>query len=210
MKILWADCETGGTEPKTDALLQLSAIIEIDGKVIDEIDLKMKPLKNKAVHKEALDKQCRTMETIELFDPPIECFNKFYKFLQREPKSKSNRFIVAGYNVDFDLRFINQWFRDISGGPYKFWDYLQFSPIDVLPDLRTMRHVGLIKTPDTKLESVCKFFGIELEAHDAMSDIRATRTLTKRVYNQLFGGWEFLESAHDIVTELRDKDYFGK
>jgi DNA polymerase-3 subunit epsilon len=128
---------------------------------------------------------------IQSFEDPKVCYDRFYKFLQREPKSKTNRFVVGGYNTDFDLRFLSQWFQDISGGPYAFWDYLQFSPIDALPTLRAMRHWGVIDTVDTKLETMCKYFGIELQAHDSMSDITATRLLTHHVYGKLFSNVEF-------------------
>lgn len=191
-KIIWIDDETGGTDDKKDALLQLSAIIEIDNKIVDEIDLKMKPIAGKRINAEALEVHGRTMKDIEGFEDPRVCFDKFYKFLQREPKSKENRFIVGGYNVDFDLRFIFEWFKDVTGDPYQFWDYLQFSPIDVLPTLRAMRHAGVIDIPNTKLETVCAYFGIELKAHDSMNDIRATMELTKKVYGRLFGGWDFM------------------
>jgi oligoribonuclease (3'-5' exoribonuclease) len=43
-KILWLDVETGGVDEKTDALLQLSALVEVDGVVVDEIDLKIAKL----------------------------------------------------------------------------------------------------------------------------------------------------------------------
>jgi DNA polymerase-3 subunit epsilon len=188
-KLLWIDCETGGTEEKTDALLQLSAIIEINNEVVDTIDLKMKPFGKKVVTPEALKVQGRTMQDIAAFEDPRACYDRFYKFLQREPKSKTNRFIVAGYLAEFDLRFVKAWFDDLSGGPYAFWDYLQFSPIDVLPTLRAMRYAGIINEPDTKLETMCKHFGIEIKAHDSMSDIAATRELTKLVFGKLFSGW---------------------
>lgn len=204
-KLLWVDCETGGTEPKTDALLQLSAIIEIDGKVVDEIDLKMKPARGKAVTKEALDVQGRTLKDIGGFEDPRVCFDKFYKFLQREPKSKENRFVVGGYDVDFDLRFIFEWFKDITGGPYQFWGYLQFSPIDVLPTLRAMRHAGIIEAENTELKTMCKVFNIELKAHDSMNDIRATRLLTKKVYGDLFEGWRLLQTVKKVDGEHKER-----
>ena len=56
-KTIWIDCETGGTNDKTDALVQLSAIIEMGGEVVDSIDLKMRPLPGKKVSEEALKVQ---------------------------------------------------------------------------------------------------------------------------------------------------------
>lgn len=194
-KIIWIDCETGGTNDTTDALIQLSAIIEMGGEVVDTIDLKMRPVKGRLVMADALQVQGRTMSDIDAFEDPVACFNKFYEFLRREPKAKDKRFIVGGYNADFDLRFVSQWFSDITHGPFAFWDYLQFSPIDVLPTLRAMRHWGVIDIPDTRLETVCKYFGIELKAHDSMSDITATRLLTHKIYGKLFDNADFRTKA---------------
>ena len=39
----------------------------------------------------------------------------------------------------------------------------------------TCSRQGLIKTADFKLGTVCAFLGIELKAHDALEDIKATR-----------------------------------
>jgi oligoribonuclease (3'-5' exoribonuclease) len=35
-RMLWFDSETGGTDDKTDALIQLAAIIEINGHILNE------------------------------------------------------------------------------------------------------------------------------------------------------------------------------
>lgn len=184
-EVLWFDCETGGTDSAKDALLQLSAIIEIDGKEVDFIDLKMKPLKGKNVSSKALEVQGRTMQDVNSFDDPLACFSRFRKFLARRPASKANRYIMGGYNAEFDCRFVEQWYKDITGGPYAYWDYLQFSPIDAIPILRAMRHYGIIDLPDTKLKTVCDHFGIEIQAHDSMSDIRATRELTNMLMERI-------------------------
>jgi DNA polymerase-3 subunit epsilon len=192
MEVLFIDCETGGADgvsPQCDyALVQLSAIIEIDGKEVDCIDLKMKPYGKRIVTPKALGIQGRTMEEVDGFDDPKGCFVRFKNFLARRPASKQNRYIMAGYNADFDCRFISEWFKDMSGGPYEYWNYMQFSPIDVLSILRIMRHYKMIDIPDTKLGTVCKFFEIEFNAHDSMSDIRATRQLTNIIVEKIKAG----------------------
>ena len=181
-KILWFDTETGGTDEKQDALIQLSAIIEINNEVVDEIDLKMQPLPKKRVSQDAIAKHGMTMEMIKDFEVASVAHTHFERFLLKHNPypTKQGRYVMAGYNPDFDCRFLNQWYQDITGGPYDYWRHLQFSPIDVLPLLRTMRHAGVLPVDDTKLETVCKYYGIEIQAHDALSDIRATRELTHK------------------------------
>ena len=188
-EVIWTDCETGGVDENVCALVQLSAIIEIDGEMVDEIDLKMKPVPGKKIEAKALELQGRTMADIAAFEDPRACFDRFRKFLARRPASKQNRYIMGGYNADFDCRFISEWYKDMSGGSYAYWDYLQFSPVDPIGILRAMRHYGIIDIPDTKLGTVCKYFNIELDAHDSMSDIRATRTLTNLLMARVKEGW---------------------
>ena len=40
-KILWNDLETGGTDPQNNAVLQIAAVIEIDGKIVDQFESKV-------------------------------------------------------------------------------------------------------------------------------------------------------------------------
>ena len=190
-KILWIDTETGGTEPKTDALLQLAALIEVEGEIVDEINLKMQPFKNKVVSVDAIKTNGLSMEKIKTFEKPEKAYMHFYDFLSKhgKRKNKAERFVMAGYNSDFDCRFLSQWFEDISGGPYAYWDFLQFSPIDPLSTIRGMRYGGVIDIPNTMLETCCDYFGIKIDAHDALSDIRATRELTHIVFSRLWDGW---------------------
>jgi DNA polymerase III epsilon subunit-like protein len=189
-KILWFDCETGGVDPKTDALIQLSALIEIKGEVVDQINLKMKALPGKVITPEAIAKHGMTLEDIEAFEDPYVAFKNFYKFLSKhDVKSKANRYIMAGYNSKFDCDFVFQWFLDITGETYAFWDYLQFKPIDIMPIIIGLHYAGIINTANDKLETICNHFEIPINAHDALSDITATRELTKKVLRKLWSGY---------------------
>lgn len=191
-RILWFDSETGGTDDKTDALIQLAAIIEINGQIVDEIDLKMQPLAGKKVNAEAISKHGMTLDIIKGFDSACSSYDNFERFLLKHNPCpvKTNRYIMAGYNPDFDCRFLSRWYSDITCGPYAYWKHLQFSPVDVMPVLRAMRYAGILNLPDTKLETACKHFGIEIQAHDALSDIRATRELTHMVFSKVFSSWK--------------------
>jgi DNA polymerase III epsilon subunit-like protein len=204
-EVLWFDCETGGADDdngpasKVYALTQVSAMIEIDGEIVDEIDLKMRPYGKRIVTPKALEIQGRTMEEVEAFELSVFCYEKFKKFLARRPAVKTNRYIMAGYNPDFDCKFIYEWFFDMSVGPYEFWKYMQFSPVDLLGILRAMRHFKIINIPDTKLKTVCDHFGVTISAHDSMSDIRATREVANLIMREIKDGWSVLPA--DIAQQ---------
>lgn len=202
-KILWNDLETGGVDPKTNAVLQIAAVIEIDGKIVDQFESKVQPYGKKIVEPKALEVTGFTMEQIGLFPPAPVVYQNFRTFLGKygQAGNKSERYIMAGYNNQFDCDFLSQWFTDLSGGPYAYWDFLQFSPLDVLPTLRAMRLAGIFDTPDTKLETMCKHFGIEIKAHDALSDVLACRELTKKVFRKLWTGYQ--EQHWDILGPVK-------
>jgi DNA polymerase-3 subunit epsilon len=198
-KTLWFDSETGGKDHKTDALIQLAAVIEIDGEIVDEIDLKMQPIKGKKINHEAIAIHNMTLDQIKTFQVAHVAHTHFETFLSKYNKypTKSSRYIMAGYNPQFDCDFVNQWYQDISGGPYAYWKHLQFAPIDVLPTLRAMRYYKIIDVPDVKLETVCNYFGVQIKAHDALSDIKATREVTKLLFGKLFKNCN-----KDVVKEM--------
>lgn len=187
-RILWVDTETTGTDPTKHGILQIAAIVEVNGKVTDKIDIKMQPVKGKLINGKALEVHGYNLDTIKTFQEPQLAFNTFYGFLHKNNpvKSRTTRYIMGGKNLKFDLDFINQWFKDITGGPYAFWDYLQFKGFDVSHTLDAMMFAGILPVNDTKLGTVCAHYGIDIKAHDAMSDIEATRELTHLIYGKFF------------------------
>jgi DNA polymerase III epsilon subunit-like protein len=190
-KILFNDCETGGTDPKKHALLQLSCIMEYNGKIQEVFNKFMRPMPGKIVDPESLKVTGFTMNDVNNFDDPYRVYNEFRLFCARhgKAKDKENRFIMAGYNNQFDCDFLAEWHLQCSGGTYAYWDYLQYAPVDPLPVLRAMRYAGILPINDTKLETVCDYFGITIKAHDAMSDVFATRELIHLLYGKIFSLW---------------------
>jgi DNA polymerase III subunit epsilon len=190
-KILWNDLETGSTDPKTGAILQIAAVVEIDGEIVDQFESKIKPLPGKIVSDEALEINGISRNDLDSFPESITVYNQFRSMLNKYgPHGKQNRYTPAGYNNKFDLDFLCQWHLDITGKPYAFWDYLQFCPIDPLSTLQAMRFSGVLQgLADTKLETVCKYFGIEIKAHDALSDVFATRELSHMLFRKLWCGY---------------------
>ena len=59
MKILFLDTETGGVNPKESALIQLSGIVRIDKKDVEEFNFFIKPFEGSEVNPKALEVQDR-------------------------------------------------------------------------------------------------------------------------------------------------------
>ena len=82
---------------------------------------------------------------------------------------------VCGHNVQFDINFLHTAAKKSNYYLSMFLDTRLV--LDTRSILAFYKHLGLVNPPDCKLTSACKYFGIEINAHDALSDIQATRRL---------------------------------
>jgi DNA polymerase III epsilon subunit-like protein len=181
--ILWSDVETTGTDSIRCAITQIASALEIDGKIVDTFIGKMRPHKDAVVEREALEIQEVTEKEIRDWPDPVAVYAQYYGWMKKHGHAgnKQARFIPAGYNHQFDLDFMSSWFERETGGPYAFWDFLQFKPIDPFPWIVTLWRYGRLPVVDCQLGTVCACLGIELKAHDPMSDIMATREVTRQL-----------------------------
>ena len=173
-KILWTDTETGGFDPLKNPLLELAAIVEIDNEVIDEFSIQFHPLSGQIIHPKALEVNGKTEEEISQYPPhEISMLNLKRRLEQHVNKYHvEDKFIMAGYNVGFDAGFVRNAFHDNFYGSYFF-----SCNLDVYSEIaKLVASIGL-RLPNYKLGTVCDAFDIQIDAHNASSDIKATRSL---------------------------------
>jgi DNA polymerase-3 subunit epsilon len=189
--IFWVDLETTGVDSKRNGIVQIAAMIERAGKIVDAFNMQMNPGPLRKIDPEALEVNGLTVAMIQKFQPGPVVYRAFRAFLGKwgKPGRKDLRFIPAGYNVGFDLDFLSEWHREESGGPYAFWDFLQYLPIDPYPTIVSLWRYGLLPTKDCKLVTVAEYYGIPIDAHDAMSDIKASRAIAGKVFDRAFSSW---------------------
>lgn len=180
MKILFIDTETGGIDSKKSALIQMSGIIRVDKKNVEEFNFFIKPFVGSEVTQEALNVQGRTF--LDLEDEKYEeeeiVYKKFQDILNKyvDKFDKEDKFVVAGYNVKFDINFLEEFFKR-NNDKYLF-SYIKrrnLDPIDYIPFLQMCNL--LPELPNNKLGTWCEYFNIPLDAHDSLNDIRATKDL---------------------------------
>lgn len=178
-KIFYVDTETTGLDETMHDIIQIAAIVEIDGVVQDEKEWKLRPFpKVYPIEAEAVIAHGYSKEEIDSFPDPRKVYMQLVNFLSNhiDRYNKFDKFSVCGYNVDFDMKFIRAFFEksgDKYCGSWFDWNY-----IDPIRLMKYMNGVDLLSTPTNKLSDACKLFDIELtEAHDALADIRATREL---------------------------------
>lgn len=179
-KIIFIDTETGGVNPEKAALIQLSGIIRIDKKDVEKFNFYIKPFENSEVTEKALEVQGRTLEELKT-DKYVEekkVYKQFINFLDKyiDKYDRTDKFIVAGYNVRFDVDILKAFFQR-HGNNFLF-SYLDSSMLDPLYSIRLLQIAEILPVlENNKLETWCKHFGIELKAHDSLEDIEATKKL---------------------------------
>lgn len=183
-KIIFIDTETGGVNAEKSALIQLSGIIEVDGAEKEKFNFYIKPFENSEVNEKALEVQGRTLEelgTEKYIDESI-IYKKFLEILDKyiDKYDKNDKFIVAGYNVKFDIDILKALFERNNN---KFlFSYFNSSMLDPLYSVRLLQVAGMLPVlENNKLETWCKYFNIELKAHDSLQDITATKKLIEKL-----------------------------
>lgn len=109
--------------------------------------------------------------------------------------------MIAGFNA-FDVGFIKDWFREI--GLYdSYKDLFHYKNLDVFPLVITLKHLGFIDTENDKLKTVCEHFNIQIDAHNAQSDIEATKNLYELISDRFINDKEVYKE--NLITGLNVK-----
>ena len=181
-KVLWLDVETTGLDCRKHGLREVGFIIEIDGVEVDKGVFKINPFtyttKDVEIDDYALEISKVSIEDLESYDSSSYCFKELMKKLVKyvNVNDKNDCFVIAGYNTAFDIGFIKEWFKEM-GLLDSYKDLFHYKSLDVFSIVFALRHIGLNSAENDKLETMCNYFGIEIDAHNALSDIEATKKL---------------------------------
>jgi len=184
-KKIYFDLETTGLDPIINGIIQIAGIIEVDGKEVEEFNMKLKPFELDVIEEEALKVSGTTREEIKTFEDPNLVYAKitsiFNKYIDKY--NRDDKFIVCGYNVRFDINFLKEFFVK-NGDNYLFSYFGQ--PKDPFPVIQYLSAIGKIISTNNKLSTICEYFKIDIkDAHDAMVDIKATKTLIEKIDKSL-------------------------
>jgi DNA polymerase III subunit epsilon len=188
IKTLYFDCETGGVDPKTCGLLQLAALVDIDGEIKEEFCSYVQPFPSDIVLDEALEVNKIKREHLQQFPEPKQVYKKFIAFLDKyiDRYNSCDKFYPAGYNIRFDREVMESFARRCGDG--YFGSYVSWKFVDALPVMTIFDWMGKTALANYKLGTVCAHYNIEIpDAHDAMADIRATRNLIIKVRDEIKG-----------------------
>lgn len=199
-KLIYLDTETTGLDCNRNGIIQIAGIIEIDGEVKEEFNLRCKPFEQDIITQEALDITGVTVEEVKSYDSPLLAYHTLKNIFSRyiDKFDKDDKFIPVGQNVLFDLRFLKSFFEksgDKFFGSYVVW----YHYIDLMPCSMAMKVAGHIDISDLKLGTVAEALGFKFEAHDALEDIRTTRKVWLHFLNLLKKDGEQLDFTSPIL-----------
>lgn len=180
-KKIYFDCETTGTDPLENDIIQIAGMIEIDNKEVEQFNFNIQPINWNNIQEKALIVNNTTIDQLKTFSKPKDIYNEiiilFDKYIDKF--DKNDKFIVCGYNVNFDIEFLNYFFKKNNN---EFLFSYFGNKKDPFPVLNYLRTINKINIENLKLTTVCDYFKINIEsAHDAMFDIKATKLVINRL-----------------------------
>ncbi|MDR1787153.1 MAG: 3'-5' exonuclease [Treponema sp.] len=195
-RLFWVDTETTGFDSRNHFAFQIAYLIEENGSVLAQRSLEMRPdhcgpYGPFEFSKRAEEVHGWTRERILGLPPESE---RYPELLADLAEFGQNRLTVAGYNVEFDIRFLKGLFyrnkaadsKHVCGDYYRYFDGL---PFDVLQFAQGCRIAGLLPLPSLRLETICAHFGLDLfGAHSAMKDILNTKAVFEKLRGLGNGG----------------------
>lgn len=176
------DLETTGVNYKQNAIIQLGAKIEINDKVVEEIDLLIQPHPKAIIEPEALQVNGRTLEEIKNFPYNYETAYKeliriLSKYVDRFKRTEK-MYLVGFNNKSFDDFFFRKLFELNNDSFFNSWFWSESI------DAQTIAGQYLIgRRPymtNFKLKTVAHEMGIEIDEsrlHEAGYDIELTRMI---------------------------------
>ena len=183
-KKCWIDVETTGINSRVCGILTLAALVDIEDKIEDELSLKMRPLESDQIFQKALDVNGISEEEYETWPSNTDGFDLLLRIFDYhiDRFDKSDKFVFCAYNAGFDEGFIRELF--LRNGNNYFGSYFFWPKIDVQSLVGYAIADGL-RLPDYKLVTVARHFGLVIDAHDAMSDILATKEIANILWKGL-------------------------
>ena len=190
MKKFIFDLETTGLDAKKHGVIQIAGIIRLDNGVKHKFDFKCKTFPGQILDPIALSITGSTPELIASYHDPKKVFKALLTLMSKyvDQYDKNDKFTIVGYNCTFDIGFLREFFRLNNDKYYGSW-FSSYNMIDVHKLFTALRGSGLYPELEAlenmKLETVANHYGIEIQAHDALSDIYATEKLYDIFIEQL-------------------------
>jgi len=200
------DSETGGLTPKSADILTLyMAIVDENFKVVEELDLKLKPNEGRLPLADAealkingidIHKHLEDPETITYLEAKDKIVLMIKKYLKKSGRYSNIR--PLAYNESFDRGFVQEYIL-----PFKEWDSLiNYNVVDPKVVVNFFKDCGWMPKELGSLVSVVKYFNLPMGlAHTAKADTLATVEVYKKILELMDGKKDGGQSI-DLISLL--------
>lgn len=165
MKQLYLDIETTGFSREWNEIIELAAILydPETKEMVDSFHMYAKPMRGLPENITKLTGI--TLDQLQNCKPEWSMLLEFCNWMEEH-----NFETIIGHNCKtFDLQFI-----DAKCSKYDLnWSSSKFNIVDTLAFARQLKKKGLLKSENLKQPTLGAYFGINYEAHSALSDTRA-------------------------------------
>ncbi len=181
------DVETGGFNEKTDALLEVAAVligVDKDNRLLPEktVHFHVEPFENANLDDAALKvNRINPFHPLRLAQPEAKALQSLFAEVRDAlARHRCSRAILTGHNASFDLKFL----RAAAGrSRIKNNPFHQFSSLDTV----TLGALAYQQTVLSRIAEAAGFGWDETEAHSALYDAEMTARIFCRVFNN---GWQ--------------------
>lgn len=194
MNFLWIDVETTGRFAEKHDIIQLACVPVINGSQREHFNEYCQPLNYETVEQGAIDVHGITIAKMKTFQSQDEMLAKFIAYL----KSFNCKFIIAGYNVSFDKRFLSSAFTK-NGLESEFFSLFELHVHDTYNRAQSVKKQ--LGTENLKLATLAKAMSIQIDAHEALSDILATIKVDRNI-GLLLDEEEFTFTSDDEEVKI--------
>lgn len=177
-KVLWFDVESDGLDLAKNSIVRMAGQVEIDGQVKEEFDIKARPAFPQHISEEALAINHLTAAEILAYPSFQSARIALEKVISRyvDKFNRNDKFYIAGKNVGFDTDRLRELFRRCGDNYYGSW----FWPVTI--EVQTTMAEAVLagvaeRQANWQLGPWCEALGIGIEAHNALSDVKASREL---------------------------------
>jgi DNA polymerase-3 subunit alpha len=182
--------ETTGLSEKKNDIWQLACVPVINGIRQKSFNEFCQPIDWNNIDPKAIAVSNMTIPQLKTFQSPEVMIEKFIEYIS----SFGVKFTIAGYNVSFDKRFLSATFSKLG----KNTDFYRLFSLDIHCTYNRAKEIkDLIGSSSLKLEALANLYDIQINAHDALSDIEATIKVDDEI-SQLMG--------EDNTLYVRERD----
>jgi DNA polymerase III epsilon subunit-like protein len=209
MNYISFDTETGNLDPKKgDVLTAYFVVMDENFKILDELDLKLKPDGGRLplasaealnINKIDIKQHLQDPETVTYTDAK----EKLVKMLKRFCTGKNSRLRPIGQNIDFDIKFVQEYLL-----PFEEYDkLLHYGKLDTKMITDFMKDAGWLPPDLGNLGSLCKHFDVNLgdKAHNAKHDTLATVEVYKKLLGLMASKKDSGSQSVDLIDLLEQE-----